>query len=76
MWKQRVIRLLGAGLFVCSLAVTGVTVVTVASVEAFEPPCPSKCDDRMGCAGSLCNCLQTSMGSGEWACFQPDPLPD
>ena len=74
MWKKFALRCLGTSFFVCSMSVMGVTFATVASVQANEPPCPSSCDDRMGCAGSLCTCLQTSMGSGVWACEQPGDL--
>jgi hypothetical protein len=71
-WKKIALRWLGPSFFVFSMAVMGVTLATVASVRADEPPCPDGCDDRMGCAGSLCECKQTSMGSGVWDCFQPN----
>jgi len=70
-WTKGALRFVGTSVFACSVAVTGVTIATVASAGASEPPCPAACDDRMGCAGSLCECKQTAMGSGEWKCYQP-----
>jgi hypothetical protein len=72
MWKKLALRCLGTSVFACSIAVAGVTFATVATVRADDPPCPSECDDRMGCAGSLCECEQTGMGTGEWECVQPN----
>jgi len=62
--------ILSTTFLVCSLSVIGVTFANVASADP-NPPCPSSCDDRMGCAGSLCDCHQTGYDSGKRACFQP-----
>lgn len=74
MWKKVALRFLGTSFFVCSVAVMGVTFVSVTSVRADEPPCPSSCDSGLACPGSLCTCKQTGVGTGVWACYQPgDP---
>lgn len=68
MLKKLALHVLGSGLFVWSVAVLGVTVAMVASARADNPPCPA-CDQiRLTCDGSLCECKQTSMGSGVWEC--------
>ncbi len=71
MWRNVALRCLRAGFFACSVAVLVATMGTVTSLWALPPPCPNGCDERLGCAGSLCNCHQTGYGSGQWDCFQP-----
>jgi hypothetical protein len=54
MAKQRAGRILGVGLFLLSLTVSGLSFATVAS--AGEAACPS-CDTvELNCKGSTCEC--------------------
>ena len=53
--KKRIQRLVLSCLFVLSVGTIGVIIAEVSVGTAYAPKCP-QCDDRRGCAGSLCTC--------------------
>jgi hypothetical protein len=57
--KKRIQRLALSSLFVLTVGTIGAIVAEVSLGRAYAPAC-TKCDERLGCKGSTCECPRGS----------------